>query len=74
MYPNPVSGTLHVPVFAGLAEINVLDAMGRKMQSAQFAGSNAREVSLNVSNLPAGQYFLQVMQNGNRQSAPFVKH
>jgi hypothetical protein len=74
IYPNPASNVLNVPVKAGSAEINVTDATGRKVQGAQFAGSNAREVSLNVSNLPAGQYFLQVIQDGSRQSAPFIKH
>lgn len=74
IYPNPVSSSLHVPLSPGSAEMSVLDALGRKVLGQTSGGQGVREEVMNVQSLPAGQYFLQVIQGANKQSVSFLKN
>lgn len=73
LYPNPATSTLNIPLGAGHADISIFDAMGRNLKTQKFSMPNSSEASMNVENLPAGQYFVQVIQNGTKLTAQFSK-
>lgn len=67
LYPNPVKETLNV-VFTSKsnqeAAINIIDLRGAIVKSERVnLRSNLNEISLNVSNLNAGIYFVQLSTN-----------
>lgn len=67
LYPNPVKETLNV-VFTSKsnqeASINIIDLRGAIIKSEKVnLRSNLNEISLNVSNLNAGIYFVQLSTN-----------
>ncbi len=67
LYPNPVKETLNV-VFTSRsnqeAAINIIDLRGALVKSEKVnLRNNLNEISLNVSNLNAGIYFVQLSTN-----------
>ncbi|MBO4402894.1 MAG: T9SS type A sorting domain-containing protein [Bacteroidales bacterium] len=73
VYPNPVSGMLHIQLpdaEKGIARITVCDLLGRVMLQRE----NLSKPELEVSSLPAGMYLLQVQtSDGKMMTAKFVK-
>jgi hypothetical protein len=55
-YPNPVNDVLHLP--EGVTNVVLLNSQGKAMQRSEAAGQ------LDVRNLPAGLYNLQMQQSG----------
>ena len=74
VYPNPVSGMLHIQLpdaEKGIARITVCDLLGKVMLQKE----NLSQPELEVSALPAGMYLLQVRtSDGKMMTAKFVKN
>jgi len=62
VYPNPSSGTflLDIPKAGNTANIAVIDMMGRLMDTKTIATPQSLEASIDLSNLPSGNYFIRV--------------
>lgn len=73
VYPNPVSGMLHIQLAdaeKGIVRITVCDLLGRVMLQKEILS----KPELDVSSLPAGMYLLQVQTaDGKILTAKFVK-
>lgn len=68
LYPNPVSGLLHVACAEPLLKIELLDMEGRLLRTT------LRD-EVDVSNLKEGIYFIQVTTGSGRTvTEPFIKH
>lgn len=73
VFPNPAASTATVKTaIQASATVNVLDMNGRLMQ--QTAVANAAQFELNVSDLSAGVYFVQVQGASKTAIARLVKN
>jgi PKD repeat protein len=67
-YPNPVSGQVHMDLKMDKAEminIRIYNSMGTQVQAIAIAGiQGTNQLSLNVSNLQSGVYYIQI-QHGS---------
>jgi hypothetical protein len=59
LYPNPSSGQVVVSASTNFTEVILIDAMGRTAVTAATTASTSTVVD--ISALPAGTYFVQVM-------------
>lgn len=78
VYPNPATDMLSLNFSisqAGNTEIRITNLVGQQVSSfsnaATTAGSNL--VSIDVSNIPAGVYFVSIVHNGVAESHKFIK-
>lgn len=78
VFPNPAERIIHVAVRSDLEKtiyLQVMDAQGmlvQRMQAEVFEGENTFD--LDISNLPAGMYFLQMPElEGKEKGMRFVK-
>lgn len=69
VYPNPVKDKLNITQADG-AEYIMMDMAGRSLVVGKISGSKA---SVNVSNLAAGMYMLQISKDGYTEKVKFVK-
>jgi len=74
VYPNPASDNLNV-VFdhMGKAEIDVIDMTGRVVQSTCYDAGGFTSMSVDVSSLISGLYFLQVNTGDESSVIRFIK-
>jgi hypothetical protein len=74
VYPNPTSGDLNVNLLEKAFEnLNIIDMTGRTIRSMNIEGRTGT-VSLNISDLSGGIYFVTVTNNGRSlQQARFIK-
>lgn len=74
LFPNPVEDVLNVSFDRTfMATLRVLDVTGREFAQEVITVSGETGV-LDVSSLPSGMYFLEVMENGRRVGIkPFMK-
>jgi mannan endo-1,4-beta-mannosidase len=71
VYPNPAKNTITVSTFQpGTYRILLLNANGRQFR--EFKGED--DLTINIENLNAGLYFLQVSYKDVIQSIKFLKH
>lgn len=70
IYPNPTSGLLQINASVNLEVIRLIDLTGRELQRSQVFGEQQR---LNISNLPSGTYFLQLISGNEVVTRPVVK-
>ncbi len=75
LFPNPTNDvlnvTMDVPEITGKINLKVIDMNGRTMSSdSQLSNS---QMSIDVSNLPAGNYFLQISNDKYLIGKRFVK-
>jgi len=63
IYPNPATAVINVRGIYGNAQINVVDVLGRTVQSASFENINS-ECKVDVSGLKNGNYFIRITQEG----------
>jgi len=75
LFPNPVKEklTLAFKKTASVSKIAIMDVMGTKLLE-QSVEPNSKQVSINVSGLASGNYFLILQQGNSRQSGQFVKY
>lgn len=73
VFPNPTTDQLNWPALAGIAEVRVLDELGRTV--LRIPPGQETVNSLRVNDLPKGQYILAVFgaQGAQLGSAPFIK-
>jgi hypothetical protein len=67
VFPNPANDVLHVAFDANNADysINISDLQGRNIQHADYSAlSGSQDIALNVSDLSAGTYVIQITSNG----------
>jgi hypothetical protein len=70
IYPNPTSGLLQINASINLEVIRLIDLTGRELQRSNV---NAQQQRLNISNLPTGTYFLQLISGNEVVTRPVVK-
>lgn len=68
LYPNPVRDILNIKNYNGDGNIEILDTSGRLLKNV---GGNAKNGSINVSTLPAGNYYLKIA--GKNQQIQLLK-
>ena len=66
VYPNPVTNQLWVKSQNGLSAINIYDALGRNVLHLSTSGTKT-EQSINMSDLPPGNYLIQAVDHAGRQ-------
>jgi hypothetical protein len=67
VFPNPANDVVHVAFDANNADysINISDLQGRNIQQNVYSAlSGAQDITLNVSDLSAGTYVVQITSNG----------
>ncbi len=74
LFPNPAQQNLQVemPAF-GVIHMSVLDALGREVLHDHTTAAGHLRHSLDVSELPAGMYTLELIGTDGRSTAHFVK-
>ncbi len=76
VYPNPASNliNLELPDDSGYTHISILSADGRVVQSRNLSGvAGSQLVSLDVSGLNNGIYFVRVQGPAGQQTTRFIK-
>jgi len=64
IYPNPANGMFHLQTTVGLADgYELMDISGRAVLQGSISSG---DVSVDVHGLPAGMYFIKVLQEGRR--------
>jgi hypothetical protein len=75
--PNPASGTVYLELVnddQGRLELSLSDAVGRMLRKWTFDKQGVKWVqSIDVGNLPAGSYFLQMKGVKTREVRAFIK-
>lgn len=71
LYPNPSNGPLHLslPADESIQTVKVLDLMGRSMfriSGEENPAASGPEMSINLSELPTGAYFIEVQGRNGR--------
>lgn len=66
VYPNPTTDIISIS--EAVSEAKIFDISNKAMNATKIS-----DKSFNVSNLPQGLYFIQVVINGETQVLPFVK-
>jgi hypothetical protein len=71
LYPNPAKEMLNIEILEGsYAEITVFSALGGIIHKAE---TGVDRISLDVSQLSAGMYFIRFVSNGLAVTKRFVK-
>jgi hypothetical protein len=76
LQPNPTSGILNLNIAFEQAfetNIQVLDAYGRLLQESNNAATDLVQQQLDMSNYPAGLYFVRLSANGQTATKRVVK-
>ena len=75
-YPNPVNNLLHLALtdMDGLTTVSVFDFQGRPVLSKQIRIQGTAPISLDVSQLANGQYYVEAISPTKKAIAPFVKN
>ena len=75
LYPNPSSEWIHITVESDISvnEITIFDLYGKVIKRKAPIGMNAGSHRIDVSNLPAGLYFLAVRTSTGSATKKFVK-
>lgn len=76
--PNPSNGIYDIeidPVFEGEVEISVFNAYGGIVfkESFQAMSSGSTRCTVNISDAPAGMYYLSILQNGKGLTQRLIK-
>jgi hypothetical protein len=70
VYPNPNTGNFHVRFFNSVNEqvtLNIFNLLGQKVYSKPVTtGLNYTDIDVNVTNLPAGDYIVNVINSAGK--------
>jgi hypothetical protein len=74
IYPNPASDRISL-LFdrPGESEINIIDITGRTVHSTRYDSGGFTNLSLDISSLKSGLYFMQVQVGGESSVLRFIK-
>lgn len=73
VYPNPVTGDqlqIQLPEGFSSANMQVLDASGRKVLDATVTGQSTQ---LDIASLPQGLYYIQLLQDEQLTTSTFIR-
>lgn len=74
VYPNPAAQTLNVQFTAtGKTNVRIVNMLGNVVSSQSITANGATTKALDISYLPAGNYFLSLYDNNGVQTARFMK-
>jgi len=74
VYPNPATDRIHLVFdYTGVSEINIIDLTGRIVYSRPFDVYGFTNMSLDISSLNPGIFFLQVKTGNESNSMRFIK-
>lgn len=76
VYPNPVSDFLHIELtkpLVGVMQARIINLQGQLLQNYQYTQLQDAPV-IDVSNLPAGLYFLNLSFGDGQKIMKFIKH
>ena len=75
--PNPADATVYLTMggsLSGTLQVRLLDVQGRRLRSWVFEKSEGNwNQPLDVSGLPSGSYFIQVLGNNYQEVKTFIK-
>jgi trimeric autotransporter adhesin len=72
LYPNPANNVLNLTIAnSGVAQITVFDNIGRRVLEKQTDFTGVIEIP--IANLPAGNYYITVLQGDEYTSSSFIK-
>lgn len=73
IYPNPTNGLINIEFEKTEIDISLAlsNALGQSVLNKQYSSTNS--ISLDVTNIPNGVYFLKLELNGNVIAKKFVK-
>ena len=78
IFPNPVKNKLTLQWssdLAGEASVEIFDLLGKKIKTESFnVLIGDMQQTINMSELPSGNYFVQLLFNGNRKAFKIVKN
>ncbi|EJL60977.1 T9SS type A sorting domain-containing protein [Flavobacterium sp. CF136] len=80
VYPNPASSIINIEYkgtdyILANTQINIVNAMGAIVSSNNFSTINPNLISINISNLTLGTYFINIQTGGNRNTQlTFIKN
>ena len=72
VFPNPANDVVNVTVDAAISNITVTDLNGRTVKNTKFAGVS--EASVNVSDLSAGVYMMNIASDKGSVTKKIVKN
>jgi hypothetical protein len=70
-FPNPASNVLNINSENNLEQVSITDMSGRTIKTIN--NSNTNQLKVDVFDLSAGVYFIQVVSNGVPQIQKFIK-
>ena len=75
IYPNPTNGQLtmdlHTRTFEQVS-YSIIDNLGRVVSTRRISDNKSRRLEIDLSNMPAGQYFIKSTVDGFRKTMPIV--
>lgn len=76
LFPNPAQNSLMIwaPENKSVSSVNILAADGRIVSQQTVDFSNSAAVSVNITDLSVGTYFVQISSATDRVQLSFVKH
>lgn len=74
VFPNPASGELRIQnAELKIEKVEIFDMLGEKVLSQQSTADSQKQISVNVSILPSGIYFVKVKGDKAERIAKFIK-
>ncbi|MEN9312004.1 MAG: Secretion system C-terminal sorting domain, partial [Bacteroidota bacterium] len=75
LFPNPVQNDLLVwiPQLNQEAQLQIITVNGQILREQTVAFQAGSSAKLNIQDLPAGQYYLNVVAGSDKASLPFIK-
>jgi endoglucanase len=75
VYPNPVKDILTIGNIAAseIIEVSIVDTKGQKVESAKLNTMGKKEVSMNISKMKTGIYFLKTKQGNVLKTVKIMK-
>ncbi len=72
IYPNPANTTLFINDVKGVEHAEVISVVGNVVKSVSNFGSSRGETGIDISNLPAGMYFIRLTGKGLDTTKRFI--
>ena len=75
LFPNPSQDVLHIKSNVSLITLTIFNVAGKRMMRVPIeTASNSNHITLNISSLPEGLYFINIQStDNNTQTHRFIK-
>ncbi|MFI5135336.1 MAG: aryl-sulfate sulfotransferase, partial [Chitinophagales bacterium] len=68
LYPNPTKDEMLIDCNCHISQIRIVNLLGQEVKNVSFSSdANTQSISISVSNLPSGNYFVEVTSNVKRE-------